>query len=284
MSFDVASYVDSAQRVRDDDVDYTAFRDRPLSDAALRVLQYMSDVETHTICYLRDLLVTPSHKDPEVTAFLTMWAYEEYWHGEVLDRVLAAHERPGGAQRARDVRLAQGLGDKLAPILQSSAANLLGEDFVAVHMTFGAVNEWSTHAGYARLLALEPHPELRTLVGRIQRQETRHLAFYASQARARLARSARGRALTRWFLAHWWTPVGSSIMPRAETEFVLRHLLGGPDGARVVERLDAKVDDLPGLAGLRLVATGVGAFGAGPLAGAPRPRLPNALRALLGAA
>ncbi len=40
----------------------------------------MCDVESHTVCYLRDLLVTPSHADPEVTTFLTMWNYEEYWH------------------------------------------------------------------------------------------------------------------------------------------------------------------------------------------------------------
>ena len=60
----------------------------------LRCLRYMSDVESHTICYLRDLLVTPSHRTPKITAFLTMWAYEEFWHGEALDKVLRAHGMP----------------------------------------------------------------------------------------------------------------------------------------------------------------------------------------------
>jgi hypothetical protein len=73
--------------VVDDDVDYSALERTPLPEAALRASQYMSDVESHTICHLRGLLVTPSHQDPEITTFLTMWAYEEFWHGEVLDKV-----------------------------------------------------------------------------------------------------------------------------------------------------------------------------------------------------
>jgi hypothetical protein len=63
----------------------------------------------------------------------------------------------------------------LSPIRQAAAANVVGTDFVAVHMTFGAINEWSTHAGYARLSAIENHPVLSELLGRIMRQETRHL-------------------------------------------------------------------------------------------------------------
>ena len=59
----------------------------------------MHDVELHTICYLRDLLVTPAHADPDVTTFLSCWAYEELWHGEALGDVLAAHGRPSGAAR-----------------------------------------------------------------------------------------------------------------------------------------------------------------------------------------
>lgn len=273
MSFDIADYSANARRVVDDDVDYSAFERRPLSEGALRTLQYMSDVESHTICYLRDLLVTPSHQDPEVTTFLTMWAYEEYWHGEVLDKVLAAHGRDVGPDRIRRVRLAQGRGDRLAPIYQALAANLAGEDFVAVHMSFGAINEWSTHAGYGRLLEKEDHPELSKVVGRIQRQETRHVAFYASQARERLERSRKARLLTRVALRAAWTPVGSGIMPRSETAFLLRYLMGGAQGARIVRRLDEKIDRLPGQAGLQLVRRAVARYGAGPEvpAGSGRP-------------
>ena len=66
----------------------------------------MHDVEHHTICYLRDLLVSPAHADPEVTAFLTLWNFEEFWHGEALAAGLAAHGQPSGTERLGVVRIA----------------------------------------------------------------------------------------------------------------------------------------------------------------------------------
>lgn len=263
MAFDIAEYTHTARRVQEDDVDYDAFRERPLSAAALRSLRYMSDVESHTICYLRDLLVTPSHKDPEITAFLTMWAYEEFWHGEALDKVLRAHDVPATYGHIRRVRLKQGFSDTVTPIHQAIAGYVIGEDYIAVHMAWGAINEWSAHSAYARLIEREDHPELAKLLRRIQAQETRHLAFYNSQARKRLERSARARKITRFALKRFWTPVGSGIQPRHETRFILNYLMGGPDGNKIIDRLDRKVDTLPGQEGLHLVARAVGRFGVG---------------------
>ncbi len=67
-------------------------------------------------------------------------------------------------------------------------------------MTWGAVNEWSTRTGYARLIEREDHPVLAELLRRIMRQETRHVGFYVGQARDRLAASRRARRLTRFAL------------------------------------------------------------------------------------
>jgi hypothetical protein len=131
-------------------------------------------------------------------------------------------------------------------------------------MTFGVINEWSTYAGYGRLLAQTDHPELTKLVARIQRQETRHVAFYASQARERLERSRAARLLTRLILRMAWTPVGSGIMPAAETRFLLRYLMGGTEGARMIRQIDEKIDRLPGLAGMHLVSRAAAGYGVGP--------------------
>lgn len=264
MAFDIQQYKNNSVRVKYDDVDYDSFRERPLSAAALRTLRYMSDVESHTICYLRDLLVTPSHKDPEVTAFLTHWAYEEFWHGEALDEVLRVHGMLADYAHIREVRLAQGIKDRLAPINQALTANIVGEDFVAVHMSWGAINEWSAHAAYARMIQREDHPELTKLLRRVQKQETRHLAFYASQAKDRLERSAKARVLTRLAMKAFWGPVGSTIEPKRETAFVLNYLMGGPEGAKHIDRIDRKMDELPGLYGLDLVRKAVARYGVGP--------------------
>jgi hypothetical protein len=264
VAFDISNYKNNSVRVKFDDVDYDSFRERPLTPAALRTLRYMSDVESHTICYLRDLLVTPSHKDPEVTAFLTHWAYEEFWHGEALDEVLRVHGMLADYAHIREVRLAQGVKDRLAPINQALAANIIGEDFVAVHMSWGAINEWSAHSAYARMMQREDHPELTKLLKRVQKQETRHLAFYASQAKDRLERSAKARKLTRFAMKAFWGPVGSTIEPKRETAFVLNYLMGGPEGAKHIERIDRKMDELPGLGGMNLVRKAIAKFGVGP--------------------
>jgi hypothetical protein len=214
----------------------------------------MHDVELHTICYLRDLLVTPAHADPDVTTFLSCWAYEELWHGEALGDVLAAHGRPSGPERVAPLRTRLGLRDRIRPYVSALGSVLVGERLLAVHMTWGAVNEWTTQAGYARLAQRANHPVLTELTRRIARQEGRHIDFYASEARRRLADSEPARRVVRWALRRLWRPVGSGIMPAAETDFVIRHLYGGPDGRPFVERIDRRIDDLPGQAGLRLVA------------------------------
>jgi hypothetical protein len=261
MAFDIDRYARTAAPVDVSDLDLGAFRDRPLSQAALRTLRFMTDIESHTVCYLRDLLVTPSHQDPEVTTFLTMWNYEEHWHGEVLGRVLEAHGEPPAQERTRRLRSRLGRADRLAPIRQALLANLVGEDFVAVHMTWGAVNEWATHAGYRRLVELEGHPTLTAILQRIMRQETRHVAFYATQARDRLARSARARRLTRFALTRFWAPVGSAVMPREETRHLLHHLLGGPGGAAAIAKIDGDVHRLPGLDGIGIVRRAAAEYG-----------------------
>jgi hypothetical protein len=254
MSFAIEHYARTAAPVRWDDLDLpAAFADRPLSPGALRCLRYMSDVESYTVCYLRDLLVTPSHNDPDITTFLTMWNYEEHWHGEALAAVLAAHGISTGTDHLRGVRERQGLKNKTGPIKQLVLANLIGEDFVATHMTWGAINEWSTHAGYLALTRHEDHPVLTELLARIIKQETRHVAFYNSQARDRLARSRKAQRITRFALQRAWNPVGSGVMPEDEVVFMLSYLMGGAQGRAEARKIDQKIDSLAGLQGLQLI-------------------------------
>ena len=253
VTFDVDAYAASACPVRTDDLDFGEFRRTPLSQEVLRCLRYMHDVESHTVCYLRDLLLTPSHRDPRVTTFLTAWAYEEHWHGVALGRVLAEHDEPAGAERIEAMRSKLPRKDRYGPFLSALGGMLAGEDFVALHMTWGAVNEWSTAAGYQRLIERAGHPVLTELLGRIKQQESRHIAFYATEARERLARSRRAQRMTRFALRRLWAPVGSGVMPAEETAFLLEWLLTGEQGAAVVRKIDANVARLPGLGELRIV-------------------------------
>ncbi len=253
MEFDLGDYKRRTARLVVDDLDFDAFRDQPLDVGALRCLRYMHDVEYHTVCYLRDLLLTPAHADPVITAFLGFWVYEEYWHGEALAAVLDAHDEPSAEPRVVRLRRSLGWRDRVRPLLTTAGATLAGRDFVAVHMSWGAINEWSTQAGYGQLAQRGGHPLLAELLRRIMRQEGRHIDFYASEAERRLARSPKARRLTRFALRRLWRPVGTGVMPPAEARFVIDHLFGDADGREVARRIDRRVDRLPGLDGLHLL-------------------------------
>lgn len=256
MAFDIETYKRLVQPVDVSDIDFGAFNTQPLDDDSLRCLRYMHDVEQHTVCYLRDLLVTRSHRDPEMTTFLTFWNFEEYWHGEVIGRVLSEHGEAAGNARIAPMREKLGWRDHVAP-LASMAASAAVKDFAAVHMTWGAVNEWTTQAAYARLATKAKHPVLSEVLKRIMRQEGRHIDFYATQARTRLARSGVARRLTRFALMKLWAPVGSSVMPKEEVTFLANHLLGDDEGRSYAQRIDRRIDSLPGLDGLSLVQRAV---------------------------
>lgn len=256
MSATLANLIDRSSRLDLKGVDFDAFTDQPLDSHTLRCLRYMHDVESHTVCYLRDLLVTRAHVDPEVTAFLACWGYEEHWHGDAIARVLTAHGELAGPARVAATRRALGRLDRIRPLLYV-AGSALSKHVVTVHMAWGAVNEWTTQAGYARLAAKSGHPELTELLRRIMKQEGRHIDFYVGQARRRLAESLGAQRATRAALGRYWRPVGSGLMPRPEVAFLVRHLFADEDGTQVANRIDRHIDRLPGLEGLDLVAAAV---------------------------
>jgi hypothetical protein len=253
MRSDIEQYKRQVRRIDLAGIDLTAFYDDPLPLPVLRCLRYMHDVEHHTVCYLRDLLVTPAHRDPAVTTFLTLWSYEELWHGEAIGLVLEAHGEAAGGARIAPLRRRLGLPDRLSPLLHSLGSSLAGNRFPAVHMTWGAINEWTTQVGYARLAELARHPVLRELLNRIMRQEGRHIVFYAGEAERRLADDRITQRLVRLALQRLWRPVGSGVMPRSEVAFLVTTLFGDDRGREMARRIDQRIARLPGLNGLHLV-------------------------------
>ena len=249
----MARYKEICGRLDYADLDLAgSFRREPLRPELLRVVRYMHDVEQHTTCYMRNLLNTKAHDDPEVTEFLTLWNFEEHWHGEALADVLRAHGEPGGAPRvaAMRERLRNRIGN--SPLVWLGFSSLT-KHFLAVHMTFGVINEWTTQAGYARLSALAEDETLGELLRRIKRQEGRHIDYYLTEARRYLGVGSGAQRTVRVVLRTFWRPVGATVMPESETAHVIRTLFGGDQGHDVAARIDRRIDALPGLDGLGLI-------------------------------
>jgi rubrerythrin len=261
--FDLDKYLRASKKVDLSDVRWDRVRDYPVSAREARCLAYMMDIETHTVIYLRDLLATRAAVEPEVTAFLSCWVYEELWHGEAFSRFLgeAGHRLPPHNETvgfdspypSRGARVSwirrrltgKGYWSHVGTLIGSS----LVRDFVALHMTWGAMNELTTLNGYHRMIAKTEHPVLIDLLSRIIKDERRHFAFYRAQARMRLSRSPRARRITRWAIEHLWAPVGTGVRPQHETDFVVVSLFGDEDGLTVTRQMDALIRELPGFQG-----------------------------------
>ncbi|MEE1650094.1 ferritin-like domain-containing protein [Brachybacterium sp. J144] len=250
MAFDLDQFAETSVPVKYEDLDFDTFDSQPLDAQTLRSLRYMCDVEFHTSCFLRDLLVTPSHREESAGGFMTMWNREEFWHGEALAAVLARHGIVVDYDELKAKRVKLGWQGAIEPLKQSALSNLVGTDFVAVHMVWGAANELSAVAAYRRLSALTDHPALSPLLQRIAQQETRHVAFYTTQGREKLEASTGAQRLVRLVLSKVWRPVGSGMMDESEVKHVMSHLFAGQSGE--LDKLDKRVQKLPGLEGLTI--------------------------------
>ena len=91
VEFDLDRYLRNSKKVDLSGIDWPAVPDHPLSDGDVMCLHYMMDIEAHTVIYLRDLLATRVAADPQITAFLSCWVYEELWHGEAFSDFLRSY-------------------------------------------------------------------------------------------------------------------------------------------------------------------------------------------------
>jgi hypothetical protein len=255
MAMTIEKFQEQGGRLRTDDLDFEAFRRTPLDEDVLRCLAYMHDVEYQTVLYTRELLLLPAWKDPQFTAFLTLWNYEEYWHGQAIGRVLEMHGRPAHDTRLTAMRSFNRRYLVCSPLIFWTIGQTVRR-FPAVHMTWGAINEWTANAAYNRLAAIADHPVLTELLGRIMRQEGRHAGYYASWARD-LLDERRAQKVTSWFLRHEWAPVGNGDVPKIETSFATAFLFGSDAADELVCRIEERIDALPGLAGLNLLRSAI---------------------------
>ncbi len=271
LDFDLDRYLRASRKVDLSDLSWGDISSHPVSLNEARCLAYMMDIESHTVIFLRDLLATRAAFEPDITAFLSCWVYEELWHGEAFSRFLGEagfatepdSERtkwddPYPSKVARNTWIRRRLGAKgyaahLATLLGSAAV----KEFPALHMTWGAVNEFSTLTGYHRLIAKTEHPVMIDLLERVIKDERRHYAFYRNQASLRLRASRRVRRVVRWAMEHLWAPVGTGVRPQAETDFVVAFLMGDDEGVEVARAMDQTISELPGLEGTTLLEDAV---------------------------
>jgi len=227
-------------------IDWEAIPDHPLPGDILRVLAYMQDVESHTVVFPRTIFSKRALEDEHVGPFLICWLYEEGMHGRALSKFLdcAGHPVPPRAQGRTTLR---DRVDRTVTRMMSAG----WKDFLALHMTWGAVHECTTIQAYRRLAEQNDHPILNELLRRIIRDEARHFAFYMWQAEQRLARIAVSRVV-RAIMTRFYTPVGASHQPDALARWVSGFLFDG-EGRAAAKHVDQSIAKLPGFSDVTLL-------------------------------
>ena len=244
--FDVREFAHTAAGSHRSNLNIASYRANPLSPETLRVLRYLQIVERATMTHLRSVLITATHKDARITAFLTSWAYEKFWIADALEQIARVHAPEGTEPERAPFRT-----PTERTIREAVYGNIVGVPMIALHMTLGTVDEWITQTAYARISALEGNEQLTETVEHLLKLKRRQLSFFEPQARFRLAESPRAARLTRRRLAKTPWPIGAKAEPRTETDNFFNHALGlAPE---IVAELDARVDTLPGQSGLSVI-------------------------------
>jgi hypothetical protein len=250
--FDVRAYARTAVGNLREGLDLTAYATAPLSAQTLRCVSFLQAVERATMQHLRNVLVTPTHKDARITAFLTTWAFEKFWIADALAAILSAHDAVPAPARANPlVRLVAEVRERFAPIRESLVANHIGVDMIAVHMALGSIDGWLTQAAYSRLSEREPNAEFSTTIDTILNIKARHLTFFEPQSEYRLAASAKAQKLTRSRLRKSAWPIGADELARADARYFFDRLFRSSPG--LSKSIDDAIDGLPGLRGLGLI-------------------------------
>jgi hypothetical protein len=245
--FDVREFARTAQGSHRGVLDLAAITASGLGTDAIRLLRLLRDLERTTMQRMRNLLVTATHKDARVTAFLTTWAYEKYWLADALDAVLQAtgddlhSSTPAGGLR----RLVKEREERRGPVRRAIQGMFDGTQIVAAHVTTGLVDEWITQAAYRRLGELAA--ELASVVQRVVEVKDRHIRFLAEEAERRLTASPRAVALTERELTRAVWPIGAVERSDDDRSFFEQIVFGTQNGRAEAMHIQELVAALPGL-------------------------------------
>ncbi len=238
------------------DLDWSTAGAVELEAGVLDTLVYMRDVEGFTDSYVVGIAAhRTTLADPLIAAFVEVWKAEEAEHAAAIGRFLDHY----AAQRGVTLPARQPSPAPHVPAFERVVMRVggpVGRVVATAHMTWGAANELLTMHGY-RMLAGHveaAHPMLADLLRRIAAQESRHYAFYLLQAEWRLADSRLARTVISKIMGGSWTPVGVGDGYKTSEEFqrVLAVLTASPSSEKLIDRMDRRFAQLPGLDRLQI--------------------------------
>jgi hypothetical protein len=204
------------------------------------------------------VLVTPTHKDARVTAFLVTWAFEKFWIADALGAIVEATGAREQSRSGTDAAAARrGIRRVRGPLRRAIAGFTQGESIVGAHTTIGLVDDWILQGIYERISS-DPDVgcPITDAVRAVLVVKARHTAFFEQETRRRLAASPRAARLARHELRRSPWPLGAAAIDPALRRAVVRFAWSGTDGAERLACLEGRIAELPGVGSSAASAVG----------------------------
>jgi hypothetical protein len=246
--FDVGEFARTARGSLRDELDLTALRAARLAPELVTVIETLRELEGATMAHLRNVLVTPTHKDARVTAFLVTWAFEKFWIADALGAVVDASGRATSTDDRTDVATPRrGIRRGRGPVRRALAGFTQGESIVGAHTTLGLVDDWMLADVYEQLSARAGCDALAATVETIRTAKARHTAFFDEESRRRLTASPRASRLARRELRRSTWPLGAHVVDPERRRSLARFTWSGAGGADRLASLEHRIAALPGI-------------------------------------
>ena len=246
----IERHINVSEPLQFQDLDWEKAAAIGLTEGEKTILKYTADVEGQTIFYLQEVLGSGVVRDSETMTFLTIWNYEELFHGHAIEKLLAACNVEVDIERRSAVRMDAKFAAKAEAAFQWCLARLMPQTFKALYLSWAASQEYLTRLAYKQICETTKNPVLETLCRRIARQESRHFAWYYRSARLEIGASKPNMKVVRFLFEKFWTPVGVGVKSKDEARELVSHLFPGEALFQAMDAVDHTISKLPGLEGL----------------------------------
>ncbi len=249
---DIAQHLAVSQKVDFDDLDWNEARKHGISAREVEMLSYFADIESQTVHYFLEVSRLKVSRDPELLTFLTMWNYEEYFHSYAITKFLTevGVKVESASDRATRIRAGARFKAKFEDFGQGLIAKLFPNQFIALWMFWGALQECLTTQAYEELARVTKNPVLEDLLRRIAKQERRHFAYYYNNARDRLDGQKFAQQMCRYIAKKFYAPVGGGVKTDEEGARLVAELFPGNRIFEVMNYIEKRMWTLPGMDGL----------------------------------
>jgi hypothetical protein len=228
------------------DSDFTV-DDRPTG----RMLYALALIEADSLTMRQRISTIGADRVQELLEFITIWLAEESEHSRALTYLAGMHgftpEELATRTRTRDLRTL------LTRPMLYAVRGLRG--ICAAYCTLGAMQELVALTTYHHLATGSASTEIASVLKAIGRQESHHMRFYRRAAELFLQDTPAAQRNTRFLIQRLWQPPGLDLLGKGNYEDIFEPILTDREYATSLLSVDHVVQNLPGLAGIRVMAT-----------------------------